>query len=68
MTNSRDDVVQIIESFFRYQEAFDGNGMLNVWHSGGRMYLVGNNNEFRVVSIEEQSEHINQVKNKVPDI
>jgi len=68
MTNSRDDVLQIIESFFRHQEAFDGKGILSVWHSGGRMYLVGNNNEFRVVSIEEQSEHINQVKDKVPDI
>jgi hypothetical protein len=63
-----EEIVQFIEAYFARQSAFDGDGMLDSWHAGGRMYLVGNENTFRVVTIEEQASHIKEVRARVPDL
>ena len=65
---TKEEIIQLLEAYFANQEAFDGENMLNFWHPGGQMYLVGNNNEFRIVTIEEQASHIKEAKERVPDI
>lgn len=62
------EIIQFIEAYFARQSEFDGDGMLEFWHPGGRLYLVGNQNEFRVVSIEEQVKQIKVAKERVPDL
>jgi len=68
MTNPKDEVLQLIRTYFAEQSKFDGDKLLAAWHPDGMMYLVGNNNEFRIVSIEEQAAHINEVQDRVPDL
>jgi hypothetical protein len=68
MTSANDELIQLIEAYFAKQSAFDGDGMLAYWHPGGTMYLVGNQNEFRVVTIEEQVGHMKEAKERVPDL
>ena len=68
MSRTKDEILILLETYFSYQEAFNGDGMLASWYPGGKMYLVGNNNEFRIVTIEEQVGHIKEVKERVPDI
>lgn len=68
MSAQNEEIIQLIETYFSQQEAFDGDGMLKSWHPEGMMYLVGNDNEFRVVSVVEQSNHIKEVKERIPDI
>ena len=68
MTELNQAVINVIEEFFRLQGEFDGDGILNLWHTEGMVYMVGNNNQFRINSIKEQCAHINEVKKKVPDI
>ena len=63
-----EEVKQLIEAYFARQSDFDGDGMLAYWHSGGMMYLVGNQNEFRVISVEEQVAHIREAKARLPDL
>jgi len=62
------EIIQLLEAYFERQSLFDGGGMLEFWHPGGRMYLVGNQNEFRVVTIEEQVDHIKGAKERLPDL
>jgi hypothetical protein len=68
MTDTNREIIQLLENYFARQSMFDGDGMLEFWHPGGRMYLVGNQNEFRVVTIEEQASHIKDAKERVPDL
>jgi hypothetical protein len=68
MTTAKEEILKLLKNYFTNQEAFDGEKMLKFWHPGSKMYLVGNNNEFRIVTIEEQAGHINEVKERVPDI
>lgn len=68
MRDANREIIQLLEAYFERQSLFDGEGMLEFWHPGGRMYLVGNNNEFRVVTIEEQAGHIKVAKERVPDL
>jgi hypothetical protein len=62
------EIIQHIEAYFARQSDFDGDAMLEAWHSGGVMYLVGNQNEFRVVTVEEQASHVKETKERVPDL
>ena len=41
---------------------------MEFWHPAGQMYLVGNQGEFRVVTIEEQAAHIKDTKASQPDL
>lgn len=68
MSDADREIMQLLAAYFQQQSRFDGDGMLDFWHPGGRMYLVGNNNEFRVVTIEEQAGHIKAAKERVPDL
>ena len=68
MTSVKREISQLLEAYFARQSMFDGDGMLEFWHPGGRMYLVGNQNEFRVVTIEEQVSHIKDANERVPDL
>ena len=65
---TKEEILHLLETYFSQQEAFDGESMLKSWHPEGKMYLVGNNNEFRIVTIEEQAGHIKEAKEQVPDI
>jgi hypothetical protein len=67
-SKTNEELVQFIKAYFASQSAFDGDGMLGFWHAGARMYLVGNANTFRVVTIEEQVNHIKEAKARVPDL
>ena len=62
MPDTKAEIKQLIETYFTRQSDFDGDGMLDFWHPAGRMYLVGNQGDFRVVTIEEQAGHIKQAK------
>lgn len=68
MSVTDSEITKMIEAYFSIQSEFDGDGMLGFWHSGGMMYLVGNNNEFRIVSVEDQASHIKEAKDRVPDL
>ena len=68
MSNPQIEITQLLETYFAKQEDFDGEGMLAAWHPEGKMYLVGNNNEFRIVTVEEQAGHIKTAKERMPDI
>ena len=68
MATHREKIVQLLETYFRQQEAFDGNEMQKSWHPKGMMYLVGNSGQFRIVSIEEQVAHLKEAKERMPDI
>ena len=68
MTDARSEITQLLETYFARQSLFDGDGMLEFWHPEGRMYLVGNQNDFRVVTIEEQVSHIKDAKESGPDL
>lgn len=68
MSETKDEISKLIKNYFASQSTFDGDTMLNFWHPAGKMYLVGNNNEFRIVAIEEQAAHIREVKTQVPEI
>ena len=62
------EIVRLLEAYFSVQSDFDGEALASFWHPNGKMYLVGNSNEFRIVSIEEQAGHIKEVKARVPEI
>ena len=66
MSDSQAAIIQRIEDYFARQADFDGDGMLEFWHPMGKMYLVGNQGEFRVVTVEEQAEHIKEAKARLP--
>jgi len=68
VSNTCEEIVQFIEAYFARQSDFDGEGMLEFWHAGGKMYLVGNDQTFRVVTVEEQARHIQEAKARVPDL
>lgn len=68
MTQTNQEIIHFIEAYFARQSEFDGDGMLEFWHPEGRLYLVGNQNVFRIVSIEEQVRHIKEAKESVPDL
>lgn len=68
MSAAENDVIQFIEAYFSKQSEFDGQAMLEFWQPGGRLFLVGNNNEFRVVSIEDQVSHLKEAKERLPDL
>jgi hypothetical protein len=68
MSNAKDEVIQHIETYFARQSEFVGKYILEAWHPDGMMYLVGNANEFRIVSAEEQAGHIDDAKERMPDI
>jgi hypothetical protein len=68
MNVTGDKITKMIEAYFARQSEFDGDGMLEFWHPGGMMYLVGNNNEFRIVTVEEQAAHIKETRERVPDL
>lgn len=62
------EIVQLLEAYFSIQSDFDGDALASFWHPNGKMYLVGNSNEFRIVSIEEQAGHIKAAKARMPEI
>ena len=62
------EIVQLLEAYFSVQSTFDGEAIASFWHPNGKMYLVGNSNEFRIVSIEEQAEQIKAAKARMPEI
>jgi len=68
MSIGEDEVIKFIEAYFSKQSGFDGESMLDFWHPGGRLFLVGNSNEFRVVSIEEQASHLKEARERLPDL
>ena len=68
MSQSKDEIKQLMESYFAEQAGFNGEGMLKYWHPEGVMYLVGNQGEFRVVTIEEQVSHMAKAKEHMPDL
>jgi hypothetical protein len=68
MTVTNDEITKLIEDYFVKQSEFDGDSMLDFWQPGGMMYLVGNNNEFRIVAVEDQSAHIREAKERAPDL
>ena len=68
MSTAKEEITQLIQAYFTRQSDFDGEGMLAFWHPAGQMYLVGNQGEFRVVTIEEQVGHIKDAKARVPDL
>ena len=68
MSITDDEITKMIEAYFAKQSEFDGDSILGFWHPGGMMYLVGNNNEFRIVAAENQAAHIKEVKERVPDL
>jgi hypothetical protein len=68
MSGPQAEIIQLIEAYFAVQSEFDGEAMASFWHPAGKMYLVGNSNEFRIVSIEEQAGHIKETKERLPEI
>ena len=68
MSQQNEEITQLVEAYFAQQSEFDGDGMLGFWHPDGMMFLVGNQNEFRVVSIQEQASHIKEAKKHRPDL
>ncbi len=68
MSTTEETVIELLKTYFSQQEAFDADAMLQAWHPNGMMYLVGNANEFRVVSIEEQAAQIRAVRQQMPDM
>ena len=68
MADSEEQIRRVLEEFFRAQETFDGAAVLAAWHPGGRLYPVGNTGQFRVVSIEEQAAHLDEVRVRVPGL
>ena len=68
MSQSEGEIKQLLEAYFAVQSEFDGKGMLKYWHAEGVMYLVGNQGEFRVVTIEEQVSHMAKAKEHIPDL
>ena len=68
MSVTDDEITKMIEVYFAKQSEFDGDSMLDFWHPGGMMYLVGNNNEFRIVTAEDQAAHVKEAKERVPDL
>ena len=63
-----EELTQFFDKYFARQSDFDGDGMLEFWHSDGMMYLVGNENQFRVVCILDQIGHIKEAKKHRPDM
>ena len=68
MTVANNEITELIEAYFAKQSEFDGNNMFDFWQPEGMMYLVGNNNEFRIVTIEDQAAHIREAKERMPDL
>ena len=68
MPNSEEQITRVLDDFFQAQEAFDGAAVLAAWHPGGMLYLVGNDGRFRVVTIEEQAAHLDEVRVRVPGL
>lgn len=68
MTDTNKEIVELLESYFAKQSLFDGDSMLEFWHPGGIMHLVGNRNVFRQVTIEDQANHIKKAREKMPDL
>ena len=68
MTIANNEITELIEAYFAKQSEFDGNNMFDFWQPGGMLYLVGNNNEFRIVTIEDQAAHIREAKERMPDL
>jgi hypothetical protein len=68
MSDTKEEITQLIQTYFARQSDFDGEGMLAFWHPEGKMYLVGNQGEFRVVTIEDQASHIKEAKTHRPDL
>ena len=68
VSNTKDEFVQLIEAYFTAQSGFDGDRILKFWHPEGKMYLVGNQDEFRVVTIEDQISHMEDAKERVSDL
>ena len=68
MSQVNEEINQLIEAYFLSQSGFDGEKMLEFWFPKGKMFLVGNQNVFRVVTVEEQTHHMKDVKIRMPDI
>ena len=68
MSDSQNEITQFIEAYFKRQSDFDGEGMLEFWHPAGKMHLVGNQGEFRVVTVEEQANHVKEARERMPDL
>jgi len=68
MSTTKEEITQLIQAYFTRQSDVDGEGLLAFWHPAGQMYLVGNQGEFRVVTIEEQVGHIKDSKTHRPDL
>ena len=62
------EITKLLENYFTAQSDFGADTVLDFWHPGGDLYLVGNQGEFRVVTIEEQIAHTKEAKTMVPDL
>jgi hypothetical protein len=68
MSEVKDEIFQLIEAYFSAQTGFSGEKMLEFWYPTGKMFLVGNRNVIRVVTVEEQTQHMKKVKVRMPDL
>lgn len=66
--NIKEEIVEFIEAYFAARSKFDGIAVRDFWYPEGKMFLVGNQGEFRVVTNEEQADHVKQTKQAVPDL
>ena len=67
MSDSKYAISDLIQAYFKERSKFNGDGLLKYWQPQGKLFLVGNQGNFRIVTIEEQTDHMKEVRTAMPD-
>ncbi len=66
--DSKEEIIHFIKSYFAARAKFNGIDVRRFWYPEGKMFLVGNQGTFRIVTNEKQAEHIQKTNEKRPEL